>query len=122
MLAGKYTTDCEAARDVVPIRSARRPVVGWQLAMGVREESAGTCEWCLFQMAIGPRLRYVVTFSPDQAKMMKRSKRGEPGFAYDGADLNSARLTILESEARHRRAPLRRGEHDPLADATMGSE
>jgi hypothetical protein len=75
------------------------------------------CEWWLFQVAIGRRLGHLAAFLPDQAKMMKRGKRGrEPGFAYDCPDLTSALLTTLESEARRRPTPLRRGEDDPLAN------
>jgi hypothetical protein len=73
-----------------------------------------TCKRCLFQVAIGLHLGHLASFSPDQAKMMKRCRRaGEPDFAYDCSDLTSALLTTLENEARRQPASLRRGADEP---------
>jgi hypothetical protein len=59
-------------------------------------------------VAIGLHLGHLASFSPDQAKMMKRCKRAvEPGFAYDCSDLTSALLATLENEARRPLAGLR---------------
>jgi hypothetical protein len=73
-----------------------------------------TCKRCFFQVAIGLHLGQLASFSPDQAKMMKRCKRaGEPDFAYDCSDLTSALLTTLENEARRPLAGLRHGADEP---------
>jgi hypothetical protein len=69
--------------------------------------SAVTCKQCGFQAPIELHLGRLVSFSPEQAKMVQRCRRAaEPGFAYDCAELTSAFLKTLDYEARFPQSPL----------------
>jgi hypothetical protein len=63
--------------------------------------SVVTCKQCGFQVPIELRQGKLISFSPEQGKMMQRCRRSaEPRFACDCSDLISALLTTVESEVR----------------------
>jgi hypothetical protein len=66
-----------------------------------------TCKQCGFLATIELRGGRLASLSPDQVRMRQRCRKArQPDFAYDCADLASALVTTLESEARFSLTPL----------------